>query len=206
DQAYFLSALSQEQLSRTLFPLGTMTKPEVREIAESLGLVTARKKDSQDICFVPDGDYAAFIQSCTGKEYPPGDFIDADGHVLGEHRGIIHYTVGQRKGLGIALGAPAYVQALDAERNRVILGSNETLFTRKLVVTNFNWVSIANPGKDFQASARIRYRHQEAPARIIPLAEDTVRVIFDEPQRAVTSGQTAVVYDGDYVLGGGTIL
>ena len=205
DQSYFLYDLTQEQLARTLFPLGGLTKPQVREIAESLGLVNAKKRESQDICFVPGGDYASFICRYTGHEYAPGDFVSADGSVMGTHKGIIHYTVGQRKGLGLALKKPAYVLGIDTDRNRVILGDNEDLFTRELTAGDFNWVSVAAPAGDILASARIRYRHREAPATIIPLSETSVRIIFDEPQRAITRGQSVVVYDGDYVLGGGII-
>ncbi len=205
DQSYFLYPLTQEQLSRTLMPLGALTKPEVREIAESQGLVTARKSESQDICFVPGGDYSAFIRGYTGRDYPPGDFVGTDGHVMGTHKGIINYTIGQRKGLGLALKKPAYVLDIDTAGNRVILGDNEELFTRELTAEDFNWVSVPVPSGSIRASARIRYRHREAPAEIVPLSADTVRIIFDEPQRAITRGQSVVVYDGDYVLGGGII-
>lgn len=206
DQSYFLYTLTQEQLGRTLFPLGSLTKPEVREIAESQGLVTARKSESQDICFVPGGDYSAFIRGYTGRDYPPGEFVDTSGTVMGTHKGIINYTVGQRKGLGLSLKKPAYVLSLDTEGNRVILGDNEELFTRVLTAEDFNWVSTEMPSGSIRASARIRYRHREAPAAITPLSETSVRIIFDEPQRAITRGQSVVVYDGDYVLGGGIIV
>ena len=205
DQSYFLYDLTQDQLSRTLFPLGSLTKPEVREIAESQGLVTARKRESQDICFVPGGDYASFICQYTGRSYPPGDFTSTDGTVMGTHKGIIKYTVGQRKGLGLALKKPAYVLELDTENNRVVLGDNEDLFKRELTADNFNWVSAERPQGDIRAYARIRYRHKEAPAVITPLSDSSVRIVFDEPQRAITRGQSVVVYDGDYVLGGGII-
>lgn len=206
DQSYVLYNLTQEQLARTLFPLGGMTKSEVREIAEAQGLVTAHKKESQDICFVPDGDYASFIRGYSGREYPPGDFVDRSGNVMGEHKGIIRYTIGQRKGLGLALRKPAYVLDIDTESNRVILGDNEDLFARELIAGDFNWVSMAPPERDIRANARIRYKHREAPAEVIPLEDNRVRIIFDEPQRAITRGQSVVLYDGDYVLGGGTIL
>ncbi|MBQ6456445.1 MAG: tRNA 2-thiouridine(34) synthase MnmA [Mogibacterium sp.] len=205
DQSYFLYDLTQEQLARTLFPLGGLTKPEVREIASSLGLVNAKKRESQDICFVPGGDYASFICGYTGHDYPPGDFVSTDGTVMGTHRGIINYTIGQRKGLGLALKKPAYVLDIDTAGNRVILGDNEELFTRELTADHFNWVSSAPVSGDLRASARIRYRHHEAPATVIPVSETCVRIIFDEPQRAITRGQSVVVYDGDYVLGGGII-
>lgn len=205
DQSYFLYDLTQEQLARTLFPLGSLTKTEVREIAEAQGLVTAKKRESQDICFIPGGDYASFICGYTGKTYPPGDFVSADGTVMGTHKGIINYTIGQRKGLGLALKKPAYVLELDTAGNRVILGDNEDLFTRELTADNFNWVSMPMPEGSIRASARIRYRHKEAPAEIIPLSDDSVKIVFDEPQRAITRGQSVVVYDGEYVIGGGII-
>ena len=206
DQSYVLYNMTQAQLARTLFPLGNMSKSEVREIAEAQGLVTAKKRESQDICFVPDGDYAGFIRRYAGREYPPGDFVDADGNVMGQHKGIIRYTIGQRKGLGLALKAPAYVQEIDVKGNRVILGDNASLFRTELTVRDFNWVSMAPPAGDFRASARIRYKHHEAPATVIPVSETEVKIIFDEPQRAITHGQSAVLYDGDYVLGGGIII
>ena len=219
DQSYVLYNLTQEQLARTQFPLGAMTKDEVRKVAEAQGFVTAKKKDSQDICFIPDGDYAGFICEYTGREYPPGDFVDEAGNVMGEHKGIIKYTIGQRKGLGLALKKPAYVLELDTEGNRVILGDNETLFKRELTAHDFNWVSMAPPSGPFRASARIRYKHREAPAQIMPIYDSVlnssgagadaactrVRIVFDEPQRAITRGQSVVLYDGDYVLGGGII-
>lgn len=205
DQSYFLYSLTQKQLARTLFPLGPMTKPEVRQIAEEQGFVTAHKKDSQDICFVPGGDYVSFIKQYAGKEYPPGDFTDADGNVMGTHKGIIKYTVGQRKGLGLALKKPAYVCRLDTANNRVILGDNEDLFTRELTASDFNWLSIPEPAEPVQCLARIRYRHHEAPATASVLPGGMVRVVFEDPQRAITSGQSVVLYDGDYVLGGGII-
>ena len=215
DQSYVLYNLTQEQLARTQFPLSAMTKDEVRSIAEAQGFVTAKKKDSQDICFIPDGDYAGFICDYTGREYPPGDFVDEAGNVMGEHKGIIKYTIGQRKGLGLALKKPAYVLELDTKGNRVILGDNETLFKRELTAHDFNWVSMAPPSGPFRASARIRYKHREAPAQVIPIDESVgagadaacsrVRIVFDEPQRAITRGQSVVLYDGDYVLGGGII-
>ncbi|MBP3896154.1 MAG: tRNA 2-thiouridine(34) synthase MnmA [Mogibacterium sp.] len=214
DQSYFLYTLSQEQLSRTVFPLGALNKQEVRAIAEEQGFVTAKKKESQDICFIPDGDYAAFIEGYTGCDYPAGDFVDEEGNVMGSHKGIINYTVGQRKGLGLALKKPAYVLRLDAENNRVVLGDNETLFKRELTARDFNWLSTDAPDGPIRASARIRYRHREAPCEIIPLTEAEpdsgdfirrVRIVFDEPQRAITRGQSVVIYDGEYVLGGGII-
>ena len=215
DQSYVLYNLTQEQLARTIFPLGALSKEEVRKVADEQGFVTAHKSESQDICFIPDGDYAGFIRGYTGREYPPGDFVDEDGNVMGEHKGIIKYTIGQRKGLGLALKKPAYDLRLDTEGNKVILGDNEDLFTRELTAHDFNWVSMAPPSGPFRASARIRYKHRESPAEIIPIIDSNknsadnvvsaVKIIFDEPQRAITRGQSVVIYDGDYVLGGGII-
>lgn len=206
DQSYFLYSLTQEQLAHAIFPLGGMTKDDTRELARELGLEVAEKKESQDICFVPGGDYVGFIRQFTGREYEPGDFVDAEGNVLGEHKGIIKYTIGQRKGLGLALKKPMYVTTLDMENNRVILGDNEDLFTRELEAKDMNWIAYDIPPAEFRASARIRYKHREAPATIIPLGDGRARIVFDEPQRAVTSGQSVVIYDGDYVVGGGKII
>ena len=208
DQSYFLYTLSQETLTRVIFPLGDMDKAAVREIAEKNGLVNARRKDSQDICFIPDGDYAGFIARMTGKNYPAGNFVDGDGNILGRHKGIINYTLGQRKGLGLALKKPMYVYKLNMERNEVVLADNEDLFSTELTADNFNWVSIENPGKPFRALGRIRYRHKEAPCTVMPQEDGSVSVVFDEPQRAITAGQSIVLYDiasGQYVLGGGII-
>ena len=205
DQSYVLYALTQDQLAHTLFPLNGLPKTEVRRIAEEQGFINAEKRDSQDICFIPDGDYAGFIKKYTGRTYPSGYFTDREGNILGEHRGIIHYTIGQRKGLGLALKKPMYVQELDMERNRVILGDNADLFTREFDAKDFNWIATDTPASDIRAKARIRYKHKEADATIVPTGPDTVHVIFDEPQRAITRGQSVVLYDGDYVIGGGTI-
>lgn len=204
DQSYVLYSLTQYELSHTLLPLGSLSKDEVRELAENHGFVNASKKDSQDICFVPDGDYASFIERFTGKNYPKGDFVDKKGNVLGTHRGIIRYTVGQRKGLGLALLAPMYVMEKDIENNKVILASNDELFKDELYACDFNWIA-ENPETEFIAYAKPRYRAKEAKARIIPLEHNRVHIIFDEPQRAITRGQAVVVYDGDTVIGGGTI-
>lgn len=206
DQSYVLSSLSQEQLSHTMFPLGGMTKDETREIAEEQGFINAKKHDSQDICFVPDGDYTGFIRRYTGKDYPHGDFVDEDGNVLGEHKGLIRYTIGQRKGLGLALPAPLYVVKKDLKKNQVILGPNEDLFSGYMEVTDFNWIAFDEPDEPFRASVRARYSQKEAPAVVTPLGGGKIRVDFDQPVRAVTSGQAAVVYDGDVVIGGGTIV
>lgn len=211
DQSYFLYTLSQDTLARVIFPLGDMDKTKVREIAEANGLVNAKRKDSQDICFIPDGDYAGFIKGVTGKDYPAGNFVDKDGNVLGRHKGIINYTLGQRKGLGLALKKPIYVWKLDMDKNEVVLADNADLFTDTLTATNFNWLSIANPGtgNSFRALGRIRYRHKESPCTVTVNDDGSVKVVFDEPQRAITAGQSLVLYDlatDTYVLGGGTIM
>ena len=205
DQSYVLYNLTQEQLAHVRLPLGGLHKAEVREIAEKQHFINARKHDSQDICFVPDGDYASFIRSFTGRDYPRGEFVDKSGNVLGEHRGLIGYTVGQRKGLGIALGEPRYVTALMPKENRVVLGSNEDLMSRELDANNFNFIAFDTPPVEFRASARVRYRQGEQPATVRVTGEDTVHITFDEPQRAITKGQAVVVYDGDVVIGGGEI-
>lgn len=206
DQSYVLYNLSQDQLAHTLFPLGNMSKPEARAIAEEQHFVSADKHESQDICFIPDGDYAGFIRRYTGRDYPPGNFVDRNGNILGQHLGIIKYTIGQRKGLGLALKHPMYVCAIDTARNEVILGDNEDLFRTELEADHVNWTAQDAPSGDMKVSAKIRYKHKEAPATVIPLAEDKIKVIFDEPQRAVTAGQSVVLYDGNIVIGGGTII
>lgn len=206
DQSYFLYSLDQEQLARTLLPLGDMLKQNVRRIAKEQGFVNAKRAESQDICFISNGDYVSFIEKYTGKSYPAGDFVDTDGNILGRHKGIIRYTIGQRKGLGLALKNPMYVCSIDPKTNRIILGSNEDLMRRELDVLNFNWIACDAPKSKMRAHARIRYRHKESPAEIIPTGENSVHIIFDEPQRAVTSGQSAVLYDGDVVIGGGYIV
>ncbi len=206
DQSYVLYSLTQEQLSHVMFPLGGMDKAETRKIAEEQGFLNAKKHDSQDICFVPDGDYAGFIGRYTGKDYPCGDFVDEEGHVLGEHKGIIKYTVGQRKGLGLALPAPLYVCRKDIEKNQVILAPNEKLFSSAAEVCGFNWIEFEEPCEPFHAAVKVRYSQKEAPATVVPLGSGRVRLEFDEPVRAVTSGQAAVVYDGDKVVGGGMII
>lgn len=210
DQSYFLYTLNQDTLARVIFPLGDMDKNKVREIAEANGLINAKRKDSQDICFIPDGDYAGFIKGVTGRDYPAGNFVDKDGNILGRHKGIINYTLGQRKGLGLALKKPMYVWKLDMEKNEVILADNEDLFTTELTAHNVNWLSISNPGSgnSFRALGRIRYRHKEAPCTVTSCDDGTLKVVFDEPQRAITAGQSLVLYDietDSYVLAGGII-
>ena len=206
DQSYFLSCLTQEQLSHTLFPLGELTKEQVRLIAEAQGFVNAKKRDSQDICFIPDGDYRSFMERYTGKTYPAGNYLDLQGNVVGKHTGAVGYTIGQRKGLGIALGQPVYVCSKDMEANTVTVGPDEALYQRELTAKNWNWVGIDVPTAPFRCKARVRYRHTEQPATVYPGKNGTARVVFDDPQRAITPGQTVVLYDDDLVLGGGTIL
>ena len=178
----------------------------MRAIAEENGFINARKRESQDICFVPDGDYAAFIESYTGRHYPPGDFVDTQGNVLGRHKGIIRYTIGQRRGLGLALPAPLYVCKKDPESNTVTLCPNDQLNSTVVRVTEFNWLSIAAPAEPLHAAAKIRYNMHQAPCKVEVLPGGDVQLTFDAPQRAVTPGQAAVVYAGDTVLGGGRIV
>ena len=198
--------LTQEQLAHIQFPLGEMNKTEARRIAEENGFINANKKDSQDICFVPKGDYASFIEEYTGKTYPQGDFVDEKGNVLGTHKGIIRYTIGQRKGLGLALPCPMYVKEKNLEENKVVLCLNEDLFSKELYADDFNWLSIPQPTDKVRCKARIRYNQKEQPAFAEVMENGRVKVIFDEPQRAICKGQAVVLYDGDIVLGGGTIL
>ena len=206
DQSYVLYSLTQDQLAHTLFPLGALKKSGVRAIAAENGFVNADKPDSQDICFVPDGDYARVIELHTGKKAPEGDYTDKDGNVLGRHKGITHYTIGQRKGLGIALGEPAYVTAIDPEKNTVVLGRHEDLFSKEMTVTDVNFISGDPLESELRCCVMIRYRRKEEQATLVPLENGDIKVIFDDPQRAVTPGQAAVFYDGDIVLGGGTII
>lgn len=206
DQTYVLYGLTQEELAHTLFPLGDRTKEEIRCIARDRGLVTAHKPDSQDICFVKDGDYAGFLQREMGVPSPTGDFVTQNGDVLGRHKGIIHYTIGQRKGLGLSLPAPLYVTGKDTLHNRVILGPHEDLMADTLIAGRLNWVAIDPPEEPLRVMAKARYRQPEAPATLTPLGNGTVQVVFDQPQRALTPGQAVVFYRGDVVLGGGTIL
>ncbi len=206
DQAYVLYMMDQEQLGHTLFPLGELTKQEVRRIAERLKLSVAARPESQDICFIPDNDYARFVRAHTGVDAVPGPILDREGNVLGEHRGITSYTIGQRKGLGISSWAPLYVVAIDREKNTVTVGGKEEVYATKLVASALNWVSVERPEKPLSVRAKIRYLHQETEAVVTPAGEDEVRVVFREPQMAITPGQAIVFYDGDTVVGGGTIV
>jgi tRNA-specific 2-thiouridylase len=205
DQSYVLYSLNQEQLKRTRFPLGGMCKKEVREIAAEHKLINAKKKDSQDICFIPDGKYRSFIRSFTGEEVPKGDFIDTDGNIIGEHNGIINYTVGQRKGLGLISPTPLYVCEVCAKNNTVIVGGADKLFASTLIAKDINLIAVSGFCSDMKIKAKIRYNQTEQPATVTQLDSDTLRIQFDEPQRAITKGQAVVMYDGDIVLGGGTI-
>lgn len=205
DQTYFLACLSQEQLEHILFPLGELTKAEVRQIAEENGFVTARKHDSQDICFVPDGDYGAFLERYTGKAYPQGDYLNLDGQVVGRHQGAVRYTLGQRKGLGIALGAPVYVCGKDMAANTVTVGPSEALFSPALRASDWVWFPFDQLTEPMQVTAKTRHSQLEQSATVYPEEGGFARVVFDQPQRAVTPGQAVVLYQGDLVVGGGTI-
>ncbi len=205
DQSYVLYALTQFQLSHLLLPLGGLHKAQVRALAAENGFGNAQKPDSQDICFVPDGDYAGFIRRRTGQEFPPGDFVGPQGQVYGQHRGIIHYTVGQRKGLGLSFPQPMYVCRVDPARNRVVLGRQEDLFSRTLHARDLNLIACDELTAPLRVRAKIRYRQPEQPALAQQVGPDELLLTFDGPQRAVTPGQAVVLYDGDTVVGGGTI-
>lgn len=205
DQSYVLYHLSQEQLSRLLLPVDGYTKDEVRAFAAEAGLPVQAKADSQDICFVPDGDYVSFLRQYGGVEPVPGDFLDSEGRVLGRHRGMECYTIGQRKGLGVSANAPQYVLGKDPDRNAVILGEDNRLYTRELTAERVNWLSVPEPDRPLSVTAKTRYSQREAAATVEPLPGGRIRMVFTEPQRAVTPGQAVVFYDGDLVLGGGTI-
>jgi len=206
DQTYALYGLSQEQLKATLMPVGDYTKEEIRAIAEKNGLRVAHKPDSQEICFIPDHDYAKYIEAHTHLKLPEGNFVTKDGTVIGRHKGITHYTVGQRKGLGIAAGHPIFVTAIRPETNEVVIGEEEDVFTSELTADSLNWMAIEEPGGPVEATAKIRYGHAGAPCRVEMCGNDLARVTFTVPQRAITPGQSVVFYSDDgYVLGGGVI-
>ena len=205
DQSYVLYQLTQEQLSRACFPLGELTKEEVRRLARDYGFFNAGKRESQDICFVPDGHYEKFIERYTGKTAPEGNFVTEDGEVLGRHKGIIHYTVGQRKGLGIAAAYPYYVKEIRPVSNEVVLCKHEELFRRTLYARDVNWVSIPEPAGEISVQAKIRYRHSPQPGTARMTEDGLLEVTFEKPQRAMTKGQSVVLYDGELVLGGGKI-
>lgn len=205
DQSYVLYSLTQHQLAHTIFPLGEMTKADARNLAEQIGFVNARKKDSQDVCFIPDGDYVSFIERTTGETFKKGNFIDLHGNILGTHQGIIKYTIGQRKGLGIALGEPMYVVEKNLENNTITLARNSELFGTTLTASNINLIAYEKIEKPLKIKAKIRYNQKEQPATVEQIGKDLIKVIFDEPQRAITRGQSVVLYDGDIVVGGGII-
>ena len=205
DQSYFLYALTQEQLAHTRFPLGSLTKAEARQIAEAQGFLNAGKRDSQDICFIPDGDYYAFLCRHTQKTYKEGNYLDQEGRIVGRHKGAVAYTLGQRKGLNLAMGEPVYVCSKDMTANTVTVGPNEALFCATLTARDWNWVAIPCPDAPLRCKAKARSRMTEEPATVYPNGDGTARVVFDTPQRALTPGQAVVLYDGDTVLGGGTI-
>lgn len=205
DQTYALYNLTQEQLSHTLMPVGDYDKPHIRQIAEEIGLPVATKHDSQDICFVPDHDYASFITQETGKESMPGNFVDEEGNVMGQHRGLIHYTIGQRKGLGISSTTPIFVKELRSETNEVVLCKSESLFSHDCHVDNINYMAEEKLTEPVRAIGKIRYSHAGAACTLYPQPDGTLLAQFDEPQRAMTPGQAAVFYQDDHVLCGGTI-
>ncbi len=215
DQSYFLFEMTQKQLAHAVFPLGEMTKLEVREIARGLGLETAEKPESQEICFVPDGDYSRFVEDYARAEMgktresdpalDQGSIETSDGRVLGEHAGLYRYTIGQRKGIGVSSPDPLYVVKIDVPRNRLVVGKRDELYQNTFLATGVNWLSIPPPVGAVRAAVRIRYRAIEAPATVAPVKAGEVRVLFDSPQAAITPGQAAVFYDGDRVLGGGWI-
>lgn len=206
DQTYALYNLTQEQLARTLMPIGEYSKNEVRDIAKKAGLIIASKPDSQDICFVPDGRYGDFIVNNSSKDILPGNFVDKNGNILGRHKGIVHYTVGQRKGLGIAAGEKLYVLEIRPESNEVVLGENNDLMARNIVAKNFNYMSVADVQDEMPVIAKIRYNHRGAKGILKKRDDGHMECIFEEPQRAPTPGQALVCYDGDKVVGGGEII
>ena len=205
DQSYFLYCLTQRQLSHSLLPLGELTKEQVRKIAAEQGFINATKKDSQDICFVPDGDYLKFMMQHTGKVYPKGNYLDINGKVIGTHKGAVGYTLGQRKGLGIAMGEPVYVCGKNMENNTVTVGSETHLFHSVLRANDWNWFPFSQLTEPIRVMAKTRSRQTEQPATVYPEEAGWARVEFDQPQRAITPGQAVVLYHDDLVIGGGTI-
>ncbi|TZE83494.1 tRNA 2-thiouridine(34) synthase MnmA [Calorimonas adulescens] len=206
DQTYVLYNLTQFQLEHTLFPLGNYEKSEIRDIARSIGLQVAEKPDSQEICFVEDNDYTGFVEKEAGQRLIEGDIVDKDGHILGRHKGIAYYTIGQRKGLGIAVGRPLYVIDIDPEKNLVIVGDKEDLMGDTLIADDLNFIPFDRLDKEIQVNAKIRYKSEESPATISPSEDGNVIVKFFKRQRAITPGQAIVFYDGDIMVGGGTII
>lgn len=205
DQTYALYNLTQDQLSHTLMPVGSYTKDQIREMAQKIGLKVAGKPDSQDICFIPDGNYTRFLEEYTGRKAPEGNFVDKYGNILGRHQGITHYTVGQRKGLGLAMGHPVFVTEIRPETNEVVIGEGEDVFSRGLIAQKLNFMAMEAPGEPLRVFAKVRYAHKGAWCTLEMTGLDTARCIFDEPVRAITPGQAVVFYDQDVVLGGGII-
>jgi len=206
DQSYVLYCLTQQQLAHTRFPLGGLTKSDVRKIAEEKNFINAAKGESQDICFVPDGDYGNFIERYTGKTWPPGDIIDLEGKIIGRHRGVIRYTIGQRRGLGVAANTPVYVAAKSAAENTVTLGPESSLYRSSLDAADINLIACARIEKPMRVAVKTRYLQIEQPALVEQTGDDSLHIEFEKPQRAITPGQAAVMYDGDIVVGGGTIV
>ena len=206
DQSYVLYSLTQEQLAMALFPIGELSKAQVRSIADESGLVNSRKADSQDICFIPDGDYKKFIESYCGYKDTEGDFVDKDGNVLGRHRGLTGYTTGQRRGLGVSAGRPLYVIRKDLENNRIVLGDEADLYVSRIALRDVNFISIERLDSPMRVDMKIRYSQKTARATVFPSENGMVTALFDEPQRAPTAGQAGVFYDGETVVGGGTIV
>lgn len=206
DQSYVLYLLTQEQLAHIKFPLGEISKTETRRIAEEYGFINANKPDSQDICFVKNGNYVDFINSYTGEKSKPGNFVDINGNIIGQHKGIINYTIGQRKGLGLSTGEKLFVVDINPVTNEIILGSNDDLFNDTLFASKINWISIDALNEPIKVKAKVRYKQEAQPATVYNVGDDKIKVVFDKPQRAITKGQSVVLYDGDIVVGGGTIL
>jgi tRNA-specific 2-thiouridylase len=206
DQSYVLYMMSQEELAHTRFPLGSLSKTQVRELALSHGLANAHKEESQDICFVDNGDYVSFIENYTGKKYPDGNITDTEGRILGRHRGLLRYTIGQRRGLGIAFNTPLYVVSKNTAANSLIIGDESTLYSKSLNADRINLIACDNLPQPVRLGIKTRYLQEESFATVEQTGPDTVRVEFDKPHRAVTPGQAVVFYDGDVVVGGGTIL
>jgi len=205
DQSYVLYSLTQEQLSRILLPIGNLTKEKVREIARELGLPAATKLESQDICFIPDNNYSNFLKEYVPQAVKPGPILNKEGSILGQHRGIASYTIGQRRGLGISAKEPMYVTAIDQEGNAIMVGSKQEVYSKELIASRLNWITLAELRGTIRAKAKIRYRHKEAEAEVTPLDDSNVHVKFKEPQMAITPGQAVVFYQGDTVIGGGII-
>lgn len=205
DQTYALYNLTQAQLEHTLMPVGEYHKDEIRQIAEDIGIIVAHKPDSQDICFIPDNNHAAYIEQATGKKSVPGDFVDKKGNVIGRHEGIEKYTIGQRKGLGLPLGERVFVTKIIPETNQVVIGGPSDVFTDRLTADNINFMSVEDITEPVRAVAKIRYSHGGSPCTVTRTGKDTIECVFDEPVRAVTPGQAVVLYDGEYIMGGGII-